>query len=119
MIEAYLTEVYFDNSHAVPVTVLASGDRLNPFRRISTLSSRTQAGNRSDTQSVRFTLTSSTTATTTPSIPIHRGATLVRSVMVAVLMVKTAAIRIAYRRSRSEVIWRPKTSVSGPGAPAD
>src|SRR5208283_3045569 len=41
------------------------------------------------------------------------------SPMVTVLMVKTAAIRIAYRRSSSEVIWRPRASVSGLGAAAD
>ena len=36
--------------------------------------------------------------------------------MVAALMVNTAAIRIAYTRSRSEVTWRPKASVVGLGA---
>ena len=34
-------------------------------------------------------------------------------------MVKTAAIRIAYKCSKSEVIWRPTASASGPGVAAD
>jgi ABC-type transporter Mla MlaB component len=73
------------------------------FALFAPLSNRIHAGNSSSTQAVRPTLTSKTTATANPSIPIHLGTTLVRSVMVAVLMVNTAAIRIAYTCSRSEV----------------
>lgn len=39
--------------------------------------------------------------------------------IVAALIVKTAAIRIAYRCSRREVNWRPRASASGPGVAAD
>jgi hypothetical protein len=62
---------------------------------MSTLNTRTHAGNSSDTQSVRPMLISSTMATAMPANPIQGAMTLVRSVITAVLMVNTAAIRIA------------------------
>jgi len=91
------------------------------------LSSRIQAGNGGFTHGLGPTLTSRTTATATanPSIPVHRGTTAVRSVMVAVLIVNTAAIasrthaQIAYTCTSSPVTWRPTAGVSGPGAAAD
>jgi hypothetical protein len=52
-----------------------------------------------------------------PSTPIHLGMTFVRSVMVAVPNVNTAAIRNAYTCSTSRVIWRLMAGVSGGGLP--
>jgi len=82
---------------------------------MSMLSSKIQAGNSNSTQGVRPTLTSRTTPTAKPSTPIHRGMTFVRSVMVAVLNVNTAAIRNAYTCSTSRETWRLMASASGPG----
>src|SRR6516225_7527352 len=108
-----------DHASALRAVLAAAGACLNLVRKNSMLRSRIQAGNSSSTQTVRPTLTSNTTAITNPSIPIHLGTTFVRSVMVAVLTVNTAAIRIPYTCNRSEVTWRPSASVSGPGADAD
>ena len=55
-----------------------------------------------------------TSATASPSHAIQRGATRVRSRIVAVLIVKTPAIRRAYVRSRIDESCRPSAIVAVP-----